>query len=82
MEVETKIKYSGYIKRQNKQVEQIKKLESFKIPLNFEYKDLVHLSKEAREKLDLVRPETFGQASRVSGVTPADISVLSVLLHK
>lgn len=82
LEVETKIKYAGYIKRQNKHIEQIKKMESHKIPAGFSFKKLTHLSKESREKLELVKPETLGQASRVSGVTPADISVLSVALHK
>ena len=82
LEVETQIKYEGYIRRQLSQVERMLKQEHVSIPHDIEYSKLNTLSKEAREKLQFVRPETLGQAFRVSGVTPADISVLSVLIYK
>ena len=82
LEVETQIKYEGYILRQLKQVERMAKQEHVSIPHDIEYSKINTLSKEAREKLQFVRPETLGQAFRVSGVTPADISVLSVLIYK
>mgnify|MGYP002025298223 CR=1 FL=1 len=78
VEVESCIKYKGYIKRQNDLVQKLKKQEGLLIPKNTNYYDIKSISKEAQEKLSLVRPETLGQATRVSGVTPADISVLSV----
>jgi tRNA uridine 5-carboxymethylaminomethyl modification enzyme len=81
-EAETTIKYSGYIVRQNEQIERLKSHEKDFIPRDFNYLSINSLSNEAREKLDFVRPETLGQAMRVSGVTPADIGVLSVLLYK
>ncbi len=80
--VNTLIKYEGYIKRQERQVEQFKKLEDRKIPEEFSYKGLQGLRKEAIEKLDKMRPASVGQASRISGVSPADISVLLVYLRK
>ena len=82
LEVETQIKYEGYIKRQRNQVARMLKQESVSIPPDLNYSKINTLSLEAREKLQLVRPETLGQAFRISGVTPADISVLSVLLFK
>ena len=81
-EAETTIKYSGYIVRQNEQIERLKSHEKHSIPKDFNYLSINSLSIEAREKLDFVRPETLGQAMRVSGVTPADIGVLSILLYK
>ena len=78
VEVESIIKYSGYIKRQKDQVERLQKQEKLKIPKNTNYYEIKSISSEAQEKLSLVKPETLGQATRVSGVTPADISVLSV----
>ena len=76
------IRYEGYIERQLQQVEQFKKLESRKIPADFDY-DAVHsLRIEARQKLKLFRPVNVGQASRISGVSPADISVLLVVLTR
>ena len=80
IEAEAVVKYKGYILRQQEQVSRMKKQENIIIPKSFNYKSINSLSNEAREKLSLVRPETLGQAYRVSGVTPADISVLSVLL--
>ena len=82
LEVETQIKYEGYIKRQRNQVVRMLKQENVSIPPDIDYSKINTISLEAREKLQFVRPETLGQAFRVSGVTPADISVLSVLLYK
>jgi len=81
-ETETIIKYAGYIERQREQIDRLKSQEKFIIPADFDYLSTKSISNEAREKLDIVRPETLGQAMRVSGVTPADVSVLSVLLYK
>lgn len=75
------IKYEGYIKRQNQQVEQFKKLERKLIPKDINYEDVSNLRKEARQKLSEVRPVSIGQASRISGVSPADVSVLLIYLH-
>ncbi|NOZ04610.1 MAG: tRNA uridine-5-carboxymethylaminomethyl(34) synthesis enzyme MnmG [FCB group bacterium] len=80
LEAETKIKYAGYIKRQREQVAKMKQQETYRLPEHIDYAALSGLSIEAREKLQSVRPETLGQAMRISGVSPADISVLSVLL--
>ena len=74
------IKYEGYIKRQEKQVEQFKKLEKRKIPDDIDYDDVKSLRLEAVQKLKEYRPVSIGQASRISGVSPADISVLLVYL--
>lgn len=79
-QVNINIKYDGYIKRQMRQVEQFKKLESKKIPDNIDYDAVPSLRKEARQKLNQIRPLSIGQASRISGVSPADISVLLVYL--
>ena len=81
-EAETIIKYAGYIVRQNEQIDRLKSQEKLIIPVDFDYLSINSLSNEAREKLDFVKPETLGQAMRVSGVTPADVGVLSVLLYK
>ena len=79
-EVEIHLKYEGYIARQIRQVEQSAKLESKKIPSDIDYNDVKSLRLEARQKLIDIRPDTLGQASRISGVSPADISVLQVYL--
>lgn len=79
-QINISIKYQGYIERQNIQVEQFKKLEKRKIPIDINYEDVSNLRKEARQKLMLIRPENIGQASRISGVSPADISVLLIYL--
>lgn len=79
-QVENMIKYEGYIDRQKRQVEQYKKLESKRIPDNIDYFKVGSLRKEAIQKLDSIRPSSIGQASRISGVSPADISVLLVYL--
>ena len=75
---ETEIRYEGYIKRQKAQVEQFKKLEEKKLPLDFDYSKINGLRLEARQKLNRVKPTNIGQASRISGVSPADVSVLLI----
>lgn len=77
-QVNIEIKYEGYIKRQLQQVEQFKKLEGKGLPENFDYSEVKSLCREAVQKLNKVQPATIGQASRISGVSPADISVLLV----
>ena len=79
-QVEIELKYEGYIKRQMSQVEQFKKMENKKLPLDFDYDKVPSIRIEARQKLKQIRPENVGQASRISGVSPADISVLLVYL--
>lgn len=79
-QVETEIKYEGYIKKQIAQVEQMRKLESKKLPTDMDYKTIIGLRLEAQEKLNKVKPLNIGQASRISGVSPADISVLLIWL--
>ena len=81
-DTETEIKYDGYIKRHLKEIEKLEKNEKLKIDKNINFNELHGLSLEARQKLSIVRPETFGQASRISGVSPADISTLMVYLLK
>lgn len=81
-QVEVLTKYEGYLKRQNEQVNQAGKLEKFKIPKNIDYSTIEHISTETREKLEKIRPVTLGQASRIGGVKPADISILMVMLEK
>jgi tRNA uridine 5-carboxymethylaminomethyl modification enzyme len=81
-EIEIQIKYSGYIKRQLQQIARFKQLEARAIPAGFSYDAVMGFSNEVREKLKRVRPASLGQASRISGVTPAAISVLLVALEK
>lgn len=81
-QVEIELKYEGYIKRQNSKVEEMRRLEVKKIPADIDYDDVYSLRLEAREKLKKVRPESVGQASRISGVSPSDISVLIVYLSR
>jgi tRNA uridine 5-carboxymethylaminomethyl modification enzyme len=81
-EIELQIKYSGYIKRQQEQVDRFRKLERARLPEDMEYKGLPGLSNEVVEKLNRIRPLSLGQASRISGVTPAAVSVLQVHLKK
>ena len=81
-QVNINIKYDGYIKRQIKQVSQFKKLENKKLPENFDYNQVSGLRMEAQQKLNLYQPISIGQASRISGVSPADISVLLVYLEQ
>ena len=80
-QVNIQIKYDGYIKKQIAQVEQFKKLEQKKIPHDINYDDVYGLRLEARQKLSKIRPESIGQASRISGVSPADINVLLVYIN-
>lgn len=78
--IATNTKYSGYIEREYQQVERLSKHQKMRIPDNVDYLSMKAISFEARQKLDRVRPETIGQASRISGVTPADVSLLIILL--
>jgi tRNA uridine 5-carboxymethylaminomethyl modification enzyme len=80
--VEAEVKYSGYIERQTTEVEKLKRLEGMVIPVDFDYDvEAGQLSTEGRQKLTAVRPHSLGQASRISGVSPADVSSLMVILH-
>lgn len=81
-EVELQIKYEGYIQRQVRQVEKFRKFEKKSIPNSFDYNMVSGFSREVREKLNRVKPETVGQASRISGITPAAISLLLVAIEK
>ncbi len=81
-QVEIELKYDGYIRRQEAQIREMRRLETKKIPESINYKSIEGLRLEAREKLEKVRPENVGQASRISGVSPADISVLLIYLTK
>ncbi len=81
LQVETEIKYEGYIQKQQEQIEQFKKLEMKKLPEEMDYKDVKGLRNEAVDKLSAIRPITVGQASRISGVSPADINVLLIYLE-
>ena len=80
--VEIAVKYEGYIKRQEQVIEQFKKLEHRRVPENFDYQGIKGFSNEVAEKLQKVRPSSIGQASRISGVTPAAISLLLVALER
>lgn len=81
-QIDINLKYAGYIRRQMQQVTQFKKLESRKLPVNFDYSTVKSLRNEAVQKLNLYQPLNIGQASRISGVSPADISVLMVYLEQ
>ena len=81
-QVEIQAKYAGYIERQRREVERAKRLEERRIPHDFDYETIVGMRKEAQEKLKRFRPATVGQASRIQGVNPADISVLLVYLER
>lgn len=78
---ETELKYAGYIEREGAQVEQLKRMEALTLPADIDYQAVRSITMEAREKLSRIQPETIGQASRISGVTPADISALLVLVR-
>lgn len=81
-EVETQAKYEGYIEKQQQQIQRMHRLEEKKFPPGFDFRALTALSEEAREKLAAIAPETVGRAARISGVSPADVSVLLVALEK
>lgn len=81
-EVEIEVKYEGYIKLQLSQVEKFKKLENKLLSENIDYLNLKGISLEARQKLDKFKPTSIGQASRISGISPADISVLLIYLEQ
>ena len=78
--VEIDLKYEGYVRRQEEEAKKMARMERRRLPMGFDYQSAQNLSHEAREKLSLIQPETLGQASRIQGVTPADISVLMVLM--
>ena len=80
-EVEIQIKYEGYIKMEEEQVEKFKKMENKKLSEDIDYSNIKGLSLEARQKLNKIKPESIGQASRISGVSPADINVLLIYLQ-
>ena len=81
-EVNIEIKYEGYIKLQQEQIDNFKKLESKKLPKNIDYEKISGIRLEARQKLNKFKPDSVGQASRISGISPADISVLLIYLHE
>ena len=81
-QAEIQVKYSGYIQKEKNNADKLHRLENVKIPDNFDYSKLKSLSYEAREKLEAIRPVTISQASRISGVSPSDISVLLVFLGR
>ena len=80
-QIEIELKYEGYIKRQKEEVERFERFEMLHIPKDIEYGNIKSLSTEGREKLIKIQPVSIGQASRINGVTPADISVLMVYLR-
>ena len=81
-QAEIKMKYAGYIQREEDQALKINRLEKKQIPRHTDYTKIKNLSSEAKEKLQHIKPKTIGQASRVSGVSPSDISVLLIHLGK
>jgi tRNA uridine 5-carboxymethylaminomethyl modification enzyme len=82
LQVEVEIKYSGYVQRQAEGVKRFRKMEEARLPEDFDYASIQGLSREVREKLQRIRPRSLGQAYRISGITPAAISILSVHLKK
>jgi tRNA uridine 5-carboxymethylaminomethyl modification enzyme len=81
-QLEVQARYAGYIDRQQREIEKHAKQESLPLPVDIDYSEVVGLSNEARQRLQAVRPVTFGQASRLEGVTPATISLLLIHLKK
>ena len=80
--MEVQIKYTGYIEKQQQQIEKFKRLEDKKLPQDFDYESIDGMRIEARQKLNQFKPLSVGQASRISGVTPADINVILIHLEK
>ena len=80
-QVEIAVKYEGYIARQQQQIKEMRRIECKKIPQDIDYTELKGLRLEAVEKLSKIRPENLGQASRISGVNPADIAALNIILE-
>ena len=80
-QVEIRVKYAGYIERQMRDVEQYRKLQSRPLPLDLDYNEVDSLRLEARQKLNAVKPLNFGQAVRISGVSPADITALMIYIE-
>jgi len=81
-EVAFNIKYEGYAKRNQALIDRFKQSENKRIPTSFNYRDIESISSEGREKLELIKPVSFGQASRISGVSPADLSILLIFLER
>jgi tRNA uridine 5-carboxymethylaminomethyl modification enzyme len=81
-EVEFNVKYEGYVRRQQELLEKFKRMENKKIPEHMDFNSMGSLSQEAREKLMMIRPRNLGQASRISGISHADLSVLMILLER
>ena len=80
-QVEIQLKYEGYIKKEEVKVNRLKRMEAKKIPANIDYDQIDGLATEGRQKLAKIRPETLAQASRISGVNPADLAILSVYIQ-
>ena len=81
-QVEISLKYEGYIARQQRQVEEMRRLEGKTLPADLDYHQLAGLRLEARQKLDAIRPGNLGQAARISGVSPADVAALMIALER
>jgi tRNA uridine 5-carboxymethylaminomethyl modification enzyme len=81
-QAEVQIKYESYLEKEQLLVDKLSSMEDFKIPAEFDYLAITALSNEGRQKLHKVRPETLGQATRISGVSPADVSILTVYLGR
>jgi tRNA uridine 5-carboxymethylaminomethyl modification enzyme len=81
-QAEIQIKYDSYIEKEQQMVEKLNNMENYKIPVEFDYLTITALSAEGKQKLNKIKPETLGQASRISGVTPADLSILTVYLGR
>ena len=80
--MEINLKYESYIKKETEVVEKIERLENSRIPTSFNYSDVASLSAEGKETLNKIKPKSIGQASRISGVSPSDVSILMVYLKK
>jgi len=81
-QAEIQIKYQGYINREKENALKLNRLETIKIPIDFDFKKIKAISSESKEKLDHIKPETIGQAARISGVSPSDINILLVFIGR